>query len=189
MQELSLLPNLINGKFQEWAEAMEEGICPATAPKILRFLDGKDKKNRFTIEMIKLVHIGKHLQAGGTALEGDGFGFITGFDTLAGMGESLKTCMSSLELMSELVQVVESNGGTAGSSAWCGSGPDRVASVSIILLFLSSVKNVRVSINSEWWDWGEQKPPQPRYKGKIVDWMSKTAGKEQLSIEWELGFS
>ena len=64
-----------------------------------------------------------------------------------------------------------------------------MSSVPEILLSLTSVKDVRVSINSEWWDWGQQNPPQPRYMGKIVKWMSKTTGKEQLSIECELGLS
>ena len=85
------------------------------------------------------------------------------------MEESLKTCMSSLELMSELVQVVESNGGTNDFSVWCGSRLERVASVSEILLPLFSVKDVSVSINSEWWEWQGQKPLQPRYKGKMVN--------------------
>ena len=50
-----------------------DGICPTTAPKMLTFLDNKDKKNRCMIEMITVVHVGKHLKAGGTQLEGDGF--------------------------------------------------------------------------------------------------------------------
>ena len=44
-----------------------------------------------------------------------------------------------------------------------------------------------VSINSEWWDWGDEDAPQSRYKGKIVKWQSKSAGSEQLSIQWENG--
>ena len=77
---------------------------------MLTFLDHKDKVNRLTLEIITGVHLGKHLKAGGTALEGDGFEFLTACDTLVGMGEHLKSCMGSLELMSELVQVVKANG-------------------------------------------------------------------------------
>lgn len=44
-----------------------------------------------------------------------------------------------------------------------------------------------VSINSEWWDWGSEVAPQPRYKGKLVKWQSKSEGSEQLSILWENG--
>ena len=79
---------------------------------MLTFLDYKDKVNRWTIELITVVHLGKHLKAGGTALEGDGFEFLTAYDTQIGMGDHLKSSMSSLEFMSELVQVVEANGGT-----------------------------------------------------------------------------
>ena len=82
---------------------------------------------------------------------------------------------------------VEVNGGQDDVSLYCGSRRDRVASVSEILLSLTSVKDVMVSINSEWWDWGDGDAPQPRYKGKIVKWQSKSAGSEQLSIEWENG--
>jgi hypothetical protein len=56
-----------------------------------------------------------------------------------------------------------------------------------ILLSLSSVRDVMVSINSEWWDWGDEVAPQPQYMGKIVKWQSKSAGSEQLSILWENG--
>ena len=154
-----------------------DGICPTTAPKMLTFLNNKDKKNRCMIEMITVVHVGKHLKAGGTQLEGDGFEFITAYDTMAAMGEHLKSSMSSFELMSELLQVVEVNGGKDDASLYCGSRRDRVASVTEILLSLSSVRDVMVSINSEWWDWGDEVAPQPRYKGKIVKWQSKSAKK------------
>jgi len=188
VQELSLLPNLLNGNLRSWAEAMiGDGICPATAPKMLTFLDNKDKKNRCMIEMITVVNVGKHLKAGGTRLEGDGFEFITAYDTLVAMGDHLKSSMSSFELMSELLQVVVVNGGQDDASLYCGSRRDRVASVSEILLSLSSVKGVMVSINAEWWDWGDEDVPQPRYKGKIVKWQSKSVDSEQLIIEWENG--
>ena len=188
VQELSLLPNLLNGNLRSWAESMiADGICPTTAPKMLTFLDNKDKKNRCMIEMITVVHVGKHLKAGGTQLEGDGFEFITAYDTLVAMGEHLKESMSSFELMSELLQVVEVNGDADDASLYCSSRRDRVASVPEILLSLSTVKDVMVSINSEWWDWRGAGAPQPRYKGKIVKWECKVAGSEQLRIKWEIG--
>jgi hypothetical protein len=45
-----------------------DGICPSIAPKMLTFLDHKGKVNRLTIELIMVVHLVKHLKAGGTAL-------------------------------------------------------------------------------------------------------------------------
>jgi hypothetical protein len=134
-----------------------------------------------------LIRMGKHLKAGGTALEGDGFECIKACDTLVGMGEHLKSSMSSHELMSELVQVVEANGGTADASLFCGRNRDRVASAAEILRSLTIVQGVMVSINSDWWDWEGAKPPQARYKGRIVKWHSKDQGTEQLSISWEFG--
>jgi hypothetical protein len=44
-----------------------------------------------------------------------------------------------------------------------------------------------VSINSDWWDWDGEEPPQARYKGRIVKWHSKDQGSEQLIIAWEIG--
>ena len=103
------------------------------------------------------------------------------------MGEHLKESMSSFELMSELLQIVKVNGGADDASLYCGSRRDRVSPVTEILLSLSTVKDVMVSINSEWWDWRGAGAPQPRYKGKIIRWESKVAGSEQLRIKWEIG--
>jgi hypothetical protein len=188
VQELSLLPNLLNGNLRKWAETMiEDGICPSIAPKMLTFLDHKGKVNRLTIELITVVHLGKHLKAGGTALEGDGFEYLTAYDTLIGMGDHLKSSMSSLELMSELVQVVEANGGTADASLFCERNRVRVSSAAEILRSLTNIQGVMVSINSDWWDWDGEEPPQVRYMGRIVKWHSKDQGSEQLIIAWEIG--
>ena len=89
--------------------------------------------------------------------------------------------------MSELIQVVEVNGVADDASLYCGSRRDRVASAAEILLSLSTVKDVMVSINSEWWDWRGAGAPRPRYKGKIVKWECKVAYSEQLKIKWEIG--
>ena len=188
VQELSLLPNLLNGNLRKWAETMiEDGICPSIAPKMLTFLDHKGKVNRLTIELITVVHLGKHLKAGGTALEGDGFEYLTAYYTLIGMGEHLKSSMSSLEFMSEMVQVVEANGDTADASLFCERNRVRVSSAAEILRSLTNIQGVMVSINSDWWDWDGEEPPQSRYKGRIVKWHSKDQGSEQLIIAWELG--
>ena len=85
--------------------------------------------------------------------------------------------------MSELIQVVEVNGVADDASLYCGSRRDRVASAAEILLSLSTVKDVMVSINSEWWDWRGAGAPQPRYKGKIVKCECKAAHSEQLKIK------
>jgi hypothetical protein len=174
VQELSLLPNLLNGNLRKWAEIMiEDGICLTDTI--------------FNHGLITVVHLGKHLKADGTALEGDEIEFLTGYNTLIGMGEHLKSSMSSLELMSELVQVVEANGGTADASRFCERNRVRVASAAEILRSLANVQGVMVSINSDWWDWDGEEPPQSRYKVRIVKCHSKDQGREQLIITWEIG--
>jgi hypothetical protein len=62
----------------------------------------------------------------------------------------------------------------------------RVSHVGEVLLSLTSVKGVIVCINPHWWDWSDDVPPT-RVRGRIIKWVSKRAGIEQLSIEWELG--
>ena len=52
----------------------------------------------------------------------------------------------------------------------------RVADVTEILLSLTTVKDVMVSMNAEWWDWtGEV--PVGRVKGRICKWVSKSRGR------------
>jgi hypothetical protein len=41
-------------------------------------------------------------------------------------------------------------------------------------------------MNEDWWHWvGEV--PAGRVKARTIKWVSKSRGREQLSIEWELG--
>jgi len=62
----------------------------------------------------------------------------------------------------------------------------RVADVTEILLSLTTVKDVMVTMNADWWNWADE-VPATRVKGRIIKWVSKKRGREQLSIEWELG--
>ena len=109
--------------------------------------------NKFKIELITVVCVGKHLKAGGTELEGDSFEFITAFDTLSSMGQDLKSCMSSQVLGNLLAPVVEENGGKNDLSLWGHVTEGRVSHAGEVLLSLTSVKGVIVSINPLWWDW------------------------------------
>ena len=43
-----------------------------------------------------------------------------------------------------------------------------------------------VTMNADWWNW-EDEVPAARVKGRIIKWVSKSRGREQLSIEWKLG--
>ncbi len=82
--------------------------------------------------------------------------------------------------------VVEGNGGTNNKSIGEGQISARVVDVTEVLLLLTIVKNVMVSMNEDWWHWtGEV--PAGRVKGRTIKWVSKSRGREQLSIEWELG--
>ena len=86
----------------------------------------------------------------------------------------------------EFVVVVEGNGGTNDKSIWEGQISARVADVTEVLLSLTTVKNVMVSMNEDSCHWtGEV--PAGRVKGRTIKWVSKSRGREQLSIEWKLG--
>ena len=82
--------------------------------------------------------------------------------------------------------VVVGNGGTNDKSIWEGQISDRVADVTGILLSLTTVKNVMVSMNEDWCHWAGE-VSAGRVKGKTIKWVSKSRGREKLSIEWELG--
>ena len=82
--------------------------------------------------------------------------------------------------------VVEGNGGTNDKSIWEGQISARVADVTEVLLSLTTVKNVMVSMNEDSCHWtGEVSAG--RVKGRTIKWVSKSRGREQLSIEWKLG--
>ena len=51
----------------------------------------------------------------------------------------------------EFVVVVEGNGDTNDKSVWEGHMSDRVPDVTEVLLSLTTVKNVMVSMNEDWW--------------------------------------
>jgi hypothetical protein len=69
---------------------------------------------------------------------------------------------------------------------WEGQISVRVTDSTEILLSLTTVKNVMISMNKDWCHWGG-KVSAGRVKGRIVKWDSKSRGREQLSIQWELG--
>jgi len=103
VQELSLLPNAANGNLLRWADKMvEQGICDKTAPKLRAFLLNPTKLKLFLLELTAVVMVGKGLKARNTALEGDTFEFITGFDTILHMGEAMKNPVTP-----ELVEAIK----------------------------------------------------------------------------------
>ena len=73
------------------ADDTEEGICEKTAPKLRAFLLNSTKLKLFILELTTVVMVGKGLKARNTALEGDTFEFITGFDTISHMGEAMSS--------------------------------------------------------------------------------------------------
>ncbi len=82
--------------------------------------------------------------------------------------------------------VVEGNGDTNDKSIWEGQISARVADVTEVLMSLTTVKNVMVSMNEDSCHWtGEVSPG--RVKGRTIKWVSKSRGREELSIEWKLG--
>jgi hypothetical protein len=86
----------------------------------------------------------------------------------------------------EFAVVVEGNGGINDKSIWEGQISARVADVTEVLLSLTTVKNVMVSMNDDSCHrTGEV--PVGRGKGRTIKWVSKSRGREQLSVEWKLG--
>ena len=86
----------------------------------------------------------------------------------------------------EFAVVVEGDGDTNDKSIWEGQISVRVTDVTEVLLSLTTVKNVMVSMNEDSYHWtGEV--PAGRVKGRTIKWVSKSRGREQLSIQWKLG--
>ena len=86
----------------------------------------------------------------------------------------------------EFTLVVEGNGDTEDMSIYERSIRALVADASENLLSLTTVKNVMVSMNEDSWHWtGEV--PAGRVKGRTIKWVLKSRGRDQLSIQWELG--
>ncbi len=42
-------------------------------------------------------------------------------------------------------------------------------------------------LNTDWWNWTDEVSDAVRVKGRIIKWVSKSRGREQLSIDLELG--
>ncbi len=102
-------------------------------------------------------------------------------DGVEGMSTSpvCRVCM-------EFAVVVEGNGGTNDKSIWEGQISARAADVTEVLLSLTTVKNVMVSMNEDSYHWTSE-VPAGRVKGRTIKWVSKSRGREELSIEWKLG--
>ena len=111
---------------------------------------------------------------------------MTAYDAIVSMGaESMHVPVPRLSRM-EFAVVVEGNGGTNDKSIWEVQISARVADVTEVLLSLTTVKNVMVSMNEDSWHWSGE-VSAGRVKGRTIKWVSKSRGREELSIEWELG--
>ena len=64
-----------------------------------------------------------------------------------------KTLLFHTLLDMEFAVVVEGNGDPNDKSIWEGQISDRVVDITEILLSLTTVKNVMVFINEDWWNW------------------------------------
>jgi hypothetical protein len=73
----------------------------------------------------------------------------------------------------DFVVVVEGNGDTNDKSICEG-----VSDSTEILLSLTTVKNVKVSMNEDWWHWSGE-VPAGRVKGRTIKWSSKNKGREK----------
>ena len=136
---------------------------------------------------------GKGLKARNTKLEGDHFEIITGYDTIAHMGEALKSPISP-ELKTAIEKLATENGAapaplfaTAPAIAVPATPAPVPPSPIAVLLSLSMavLKTVKVSVLASFWEWHDgDTPGQPRYYGHPTSWFSKVEGYEDLRIAW-----
>ena len=80
---------------------------------------------------------------------------------------------------------MEGDGVTNDKSIWEGQIRVIVTDTTEILLVLTTVKNVMVSMNEDSWHWAGE-VPAGRVKGRTIKWVSKSKGRDQLSIQLEL---
>ena len=127
---------------------------------------------------------GKGLKARNTKLEEDSFGFITGYDTIMHMGQAMKHPITP-ELTAQLQQLADAHG-AAPAPMFAAATPVQSAADKVLeSLNRTVLKTVNVSVDSSFWDWGGQPPPQPRFTGKPTSWVSKE--KTAIHISWEVG--
>ena len=200
VQELSLLPNALNGKLLIWADKLiAHGLCDKNAPKLRQFLLNPTKLKLFKLELLVAVHIGKGLKARTTKLEGDSFEIITGYDTILHMGEAMKDPITP-ELSKELDNLAKDLASTPAplfapaprEHAQPTEPEPTEPNVVDILASLSPAvfKTVNVSTDAQLWEWSGT-PTQPRFAGKVTSWFKAPGqaekGEEMIRIKWELG--
>ena len=195
VQELSLLPNLANGKLLAWTDKLiAAGICDKTAPKLRAMLLNPTKSKIMALELTAVVSVAVPLKARVTSLEGDEFTYVTGYDTVVHMGEALRNPMTP-ELRDALKQLAISNGAEpslfgAENATAAPAAPQVTSSIleTLLSLPLATLKTVNVSIDSCFWKWDQgDAAPQPRFSGKPTSWASQEKGKEELRIKFEIG--
>ena len=177
----------------KWVDALvAKGLCDKTAPKLRAMLLNPIKVKLLEIELTVVVVKGKSLKAGGTALEGDTFEFITGYATVMQMGEDLKGGITA-DLRTELQKIATPNGMPTGPFTAQPTATVATATVAAntkeILHSLSSTdfKSLNVSVGSTLWEWpGDGVAPQPRYKGKPTSWVDEK-DKTTIRIKFEKG--
>ena len=102
-------------------------------------------------------------------------------------------CINTItaELKAEIEKLAIANGCRATAAIRPAPTPAtaQAGTIAQILKSLTGVffKNVNLSVNADFWDWGGEDPPQPRYLGKPTSWVSETDGEEVLRVKWELG--
>ena len=190
VQELSIMPNVMNGKILQWVDRMgEQGICEKTVPKLRKFLLAPRKMKLFQLELIVVVSVGKGLKARNTKLEGDTFEFLHCYDTIVNMGEGLKHPMTP-ELTAAITKLASDDLLQAPAIASAAPAPAAAAPLPTPVQVLESLtpavfKTVNVSMKSSFWTWGPDGPPQPRFMGKPTSWFDNN--KTKIRIKWELG--
>ena len=158
----ALLDNLENGNLLQWAEALiKNEQCEKTAGKMKEFLVSPRKFTLLWLELAVAVHCGGQLMAGFTTLEGDGFEYLTAYDTLMDLGVTLKTPISKA-LQDEIRKIAAQAPSSPASQVPVAAPPPTVEGTKtddrLRAMLSCAIKDMNVSILSPFWDWDS--PPE-----------------------------
>ena len=144
-------------------------------------LDSPTKRTLLWLELLVAANSGARVKHCFTSMEGDGFEYVTGYETVLRMQQVLKTPITD-EMKTEIRRIAAAapdNGVETTTPALPGADLDpRLAA----LLAATPIADVCVSISKNYWNW-DGEAPQARFNGKVTRWTSKEH--RRLCIHWE----
>jgi len=187
VQELTLLPTFLNGKLLDWAETLvAEGVCEASAGKMVTLLTKPRKKTLFWLELVMAVVTGKTLKINSTKLEGDTFEILYAYDLNLEIMSSLKSPITS-EIKAEIEKIAaQAPARVSGSDHTPAIEANQVEDHRVLaLLQAPSLSGIRVGIQPPFWNWNCD-PPTTEQLGTIAPSATKAKILEvDLCVKWD----